>query len=776
MKSAAPTELKRSLFCLIFWLFPTAHPFLSVEKANAENTALGQLPSPPLGTPTPADRAEGDRLAKAFALLEAQKFAAAEDAFQSLSGEAETGNWALLGQALSQHGLMKNSDSLVTLKRISEKHPASLDARVLRLRIGNGEENARVTELKNELRALGREDLLTVVLKVDLERALASDKSRDVLSLYRELRPRLRKHHALPLGLGRDEATALAAAMKKHFQGKALAEFLLFEAEQLYADRKIDRCLETLRDRQKHAPEDAKSIILKAKALRAAGRAEEANAILEKKSANVARPEAAAVLLELSRVLWNQNKNEAARRHAVRFLKEFPNADTAEEVQHIAAHTWIGEGDWDHGLDELKKLAGRNTASDYSALAERDLAWLNFRRGALDESSKWFEKYLETVRRRRDAANGDIRPRERAKKLRDAQFEEEHAKFWSAETCKLRREKEANATCTGSPEERWKQLAASSPTSYYGLLSSLRLGITFPPQALVNDGTTSAKCGFFTAPEFERALQQLRDQRLHQLVSYELRWFLKGASPAYLSAAFPSSDSPSEWSAEQVERSMCVILLFSKFGEHSAALPIAELLLKNNTKIVTPVERAYSARAAFPFPFRENYMAEGAKWNMPPALALAISRTESHFDPSARSTSDARGLMQLLPKTAAHEGLRDSELLFDPIENIQVGVKHLSGLLSYFKNEDLAAGAYNAGREALNRWKVRTTTTTNGVSNDLERLGMDAWVETIPYAETRNYIKKVRLAKRWYSTLYRELSDPTKSAAQENVEPDKPSS
>ena len=51
------------------------------------------------------------------------------------------------------------------------------------------------------------------------------------------------------------------------------------------------------------------------------------------------------------------------------------------------------------------------------------------------------------------------------------------------------------------------------------------------------------------------------------------------------------------------------------------------------------------------------------------------------------------------------------------------------------------------------RWKNRNTPGQPKPTNDFETLGMDAWIETIPYGETRNYIKKVRLARRWYAAL-----------------------
>ena len=109
------------------------------------------------------------------------------------------------------------------------------------------------------------------------------------------------------------------------------------------------------------------------------------------------------------------------------------------------------------------------------------------------------------------------------------------------------------------------------------------------------------------------------------------------------------------------------------------------------------------------------------KYNVPPDLALAVMKTESNFNPKAVSPKGAIGLMQLMPDTAAELGVEDSDDLFEPGVNIGAGLKHLSNLLGrYGGNEEKALAAYNAGSGAVERY--------GGVP---------------PYAETKNYVKKV---------------------------------
>ena len=117
------------------------------------------------------------------------------------------------------------------------------------------------------------------------------------------------------------------------------------------------------------------------------------------------------------------------------------------------------------------------------------------------------------------------------------------------------------------------------------------------------------------------------------------------------------------------------------------------------------------------------------------ALVKAVIKAESAFDPSALSPAGARGLMQLMPATAAQHGVGD---IHNPQSNIEGGVRHLRLLLDRFRgNVTLTLAAYNAGPEAVDRY--------NGIP---------------PYAETQTYIQRVLQ----YRETYRQRSvDSTNS-------------
>ncbi len=116
--------------------------------------------------------------------------------------------------------------------------------------------------------------------------------------------------------------------------------------------------------------------------------------------------------------------------------------------------------------------------------------------------------------------------------------------------------------------------------------------------------------------------------------------------------------------------------------------------------------------------FEDFIISASARHSIDPHLIRAVIKTESDFNSNARSPKGAMGLMQLMPDTARQHNVLDA---YNPLDNIEGGVRHLRLLLSRYRgNLELSLAAYNAGINAVERY--------GGIP---------------PYAETRQYVQRV---------------------------------
>jgi soluble lytic murein transglycosylase len=276
------------------------------------------------------------------------------------------------------------------------------------------------------------------------------------------------------------------------------------------------------------------------------------------------------------------------------------------------------------------------------------------------------------------------------------------AAFWTAKAAEEAGDKETS--------ENWYNTATAFPTTFYGQLASLKR--------------------YGTAPLHMPAAPQIGDDARQRFESRELVQAVK---------LLVELDEPD---------------LASKLINHliDTAGTTEDAVLAGN--LGNQVGRAYlSVRAAKKAMQQQNAVVLlDVGYPMPKtppgidierALALAIIRQESEFDPDAKSPSGALGMMQLRPSTAKENArkIRTSykrDRLYEEEYNMTLGSHYLARLTdNYGGSYVMAIAAYNAGPGNVRKWVQQFGTP----GNDLEKA--INWIEKIPFTETRNYVQRV---------------------------------
>lgn len=253
------------------------------------------------------------------------------------------------------------------------------------------------------------------------------------------------------------------------------------------------------------------------------------------------------------------------------------------------------------------------------------------------------------------------------------------------------------------------QAAARHQTAYYGLLAAERLGLTLDSSLLADGPVPDWQSAAFRESSVLAAAEILLRARDLALAK---RFLLHLAESQDETGLAQMAEMVLDWDQPHLQ-----VLLGKAAAERGLILP----------------------RAYYPVP---DMVPDGLSVSR--ALALAIARRESEFDPAARSSADARGLMQVLPGTAKlmarklDKPFDAGKLTSDPAYNVAMGAAYLAEMAEEFgPSLAMIAAGYNAGPGRPRRWI--------GEFGDPRSPDVDVvdWVETIPFAETRTYVMRV---------------------------------
>ncbi|MDR3178711.1 MAG: lytic transglycosylase domain-containing protein [Oscillospiraceae bacterium] len=173
------------------------------------------------------------------------------------------------------------------------------------------------------------------------------------------------------------------------------------------------------------------------------------------------------------------------------------------------------------------------------------------------------------------------------------------------------------------------------------------------------------------------------------------------------------------------------------------------LILSAALIIGLKLSQEYFLRKSYPREYSQYVEFYSEKYDVDPALAYAVIRTESKFQKDIYSKAGAVGLMQIMPETfqdlqkkRGKKQVTDAKILEEPEINIDYGIYFLSHLINKYESEIKAVIAYNAGPSKVDGWLSK------------KENFQDDGKFNIPYNETKKYVDRVMKAKEVYRKLY----------------------
>jgi soluble lytic murein transglycosylase len=413
---------------------------------------------------------------------------------------------------------------------------------------------------------------------------------------------------------------------------------------------------------------------------------------------------AAAALNQIAHSWWHVDNTELAREYFNRLLLSFPGSTLAPAVMFELGRTYEDDGNRVAARAQYQRLIARYPDSDAATDARFRAPFMLYMLKHYDEASA---EFASGASRSSVAAQRDM------------------FTYWEA------RALEANGEMVQA-HAIYQRVALSIDSNYYPALAEQKVHLA-PlefPAALASDPVASGIPPAADAAQFHlvRAIA-LRDLGLRELEAPELQ-----AVQAHSAGNSALRDF--------------VLAEDLAAGAWYDAITTATRLAARSE-----INLQVAERLRYPRGYWDQVSQAAARNTLDPYLVLSLIHQESLFDPKARSGSDARGLMQLLPTTADHwapeAGVNAPLDLYDPSLSLRIGTVYLRNLMAMFDgNQFKAVAAYNGGEHAVAGWVAKYP------GDD------DQWVENIGFHETRDYVKKVIGGRREYRLIYASAQTP----------------
>jgi soluble lytic murein transglycosylase-like protein len=427
------------------------------------------------------------------------------------------------------------------------------------------------------------------------------------------------------------------------------------------------------------------------------------------------------LLAVLVRIYFNQQDYLSANRILSILRKKFPALIENQKIRELMAENYSRLGSHRLAAVEYSSLAGRHPGDAAYPWMQ---FWSFYRGGLFDDARK--------VASGRNFLGG---------------FDRENGndtQYWLARM--LERSDPSAA------KSRFEELAERAGDSFYGIMAALRLRQKIEPEKMPDVPEDSSIANQRANSRVNHAALGFDDsQPLDELKLAGIFLEARMIEAARLQMAGIS------WSDQDAEESMVLGQFAFMVDNFRAGLNVAgrmggEKIPKIKSLSFLTKDRASRPvwKMLYPLAYAPLVDIFGRQTGIDKFFILSIMRTESHYNPDAQSPVGAQGLMQIMPATAVRIArlLGDSAFsinrLREPKVSIAYGSYYLWKLLRYYQgNYALAAAAYNAGPAAVNVWV-----------DACRGCDVDEFVESIPYRETRRYVKTVIRNLITYRSVY----------------------
>ncbi len=508
----------------------------------------------------------------------------------------------------------------------------------------------------------------------------------------------------------------------------AEAKLLLDEGSPAEAERMLDAALAA----DPSAVVRPRLLNLLATAQHEQGKLDAAERTFERLLAEHPRHRSAPIaLLTLGTWRWNRDDDAVALDRFGSFVRRYPRHPRAADALYASGRIHQAAGRFTEARQAFQDLAARFPDATVAPEARWRQGWIDYTQGRYQAAAEYFEALgrTETVPRARESArywharsverNG---PAEAAQPLYAAMladFPRGVYSVWIEE--RLRHFPGADAPPASGPAA---DDAASPPAAWADSKPSPPPRDAIAPPLSTLAATPEATA---LAPERFRRAAELASMGLRQHAVRELD-----------AIDLPSSASP--------ETQLLLLDAYAAVGEYDRVFDLDGLSRPDrSTPLGHPLDRFLYPRA-----YWDTIRVHGESLGLDPYLVTALIRQESLFAAGAVSPKGARGLMQLMPTTAARLAQKagrpapEAHDLERPEVNIGYGTAYLRELSDRYGGTTFKMlAAYNAGEKAVAKWEQRFS--------DAEP---DEFVERISYRETREYVKAVLANYRLYYVLY----------------------